>query len=179
MPRGGPRPGSGRPRKDGLPIGSPHGKRIRDRRKKKPGEMAVAAETRRDQIAEILGEEVVAAWTDAGGTKVADVPATWPFGTKEASTAPLVAEEDDGLDPATGMPVDLKLEPLEILKRIAQNPRIDIRSRIQAATNAAAYVHAKKTETKADDKAAAAKRASSKFGAVTAPLKLVNRHGEK
>lgn len=175
MARGGPRPGSGRPRKDGLPIGSPRPKRVR---KKAPGVLAEQRQKKADAIGQLLGQEVVKGYTGQGGTKVPEAPSDWPFGVTPPGAPGEKEPVPDGIDPVTGLPVDPGLDPLELLKRISRNPRVDIRSRIQAATVAIGYLHPKKAEGgKKEDKDEAAKRAAQKFAPAAAPLKLVNPGG--
>ena len=66
--------------------------------------------------------------------------------------------------------------PLEYLLSVVRDPGADEKIRIQAASIAAPYCHAKKGEAGGKKEAAneKAKGAAAKFGARPAPLKLVN-----
>ena len=106
MPRGGARPGAGRPKKQPTPEAKP----------KTP-------QTKKADPAQ----------TDAQGFKT---NADWPFG-QEAPKQP---------DP----PEDLSsLMPLGFLLSVMRNPEEDKGRRMQAATLAAPYCHAKKAEKSA------------------------------
>lgn len=90
---------------------------------------------------------------------------SWPFGQERPAepahtSAPTVAAE---------------LTPLEYLLSVMRDELVDPRQRMQAASLAAPFVHAKKGEGgKKDEKAgAAAKAGAGKFAAAAPPLKLV------
>lgn len=69
--------------------------------------------------------------------------------------------------------------PLEYLLQIMRNKEEDKGRRMQAATLAAPYCHAKKGEGgKKDEKAAAAKKVASKFATATPP-RLIAAGGKK
>lgn len=166
MPRGGARPGAGRPR-----TKTPPGEKYKRPSRAKPKPPPVP-----DAAGLMLGAEVVKAHSPTGKKEVG-APTDWPFGTVPPglSPPPLAAPPDpidDGIDPATGLEIDPKIEPAVLLQRIAQNPRVDLRSRIQAATNAAPYFHAKKGEAKKGGKDGASKPANP-YTAGQPPLRAV------
>lgn len=103
---------------------------------------------------------------DAQGFKTAAAPENWPFG--KAPVAPPPPEPD-----LSG------LMPLDFLLQIMRDQDEDKGRRMQAATLAAPYCHAKKGEGgKKEEKAAAAKTVASKFATATPP-KLVAAGGKK
>lgn len=156
MPRGGARPGAGRPRKNPQDaVATP---------KKRPAAKAKGL-------------------TQADGIKAPDAPANWPFGVQpeppqqpkaepEVPAAP--ADTDDGLtDEQRG-----GMTPLEYMLAVMRSPKSSRTARMQAAIQAAPYVHAKpaplgKKELKAEE----AKK-PSRFS-TAAPPKLVAAGGKK
>lgn len=93
----------------------------------------------------------------ADGVKTKDAPPSWPFGVEPESLS--------------------ELTPLQYLLSVVRDVGADERVRIQAASIAAPFMHAKVGEAgKKDEKGAAAKRVGAgKFAASAPPLKLVNR----
>ena len=150
MARGGARPGAGRKPKDGVAAKRPAAKK---------------------------------GFTEPDGMKSPDAPEVWPFGRApvppEPTAAPAPApaadpDSDDGLtdEQRAG------LAPLEYLLAVMRSPKASKSARLQAAIQAAPYMHAKpapigKKEQKAED----AKK-PSKF-APSAPPKLVAAGGKK
>lgn len=102
----------------------------------------------------------------ARGKKDEDTPKEWPLGTVPPGSGDDQADED----PATGMPVDPTLTPLEIMQRIARNPKADIRVRLQASIGAAPYLHSKIGEAKPKKPK---ESAQSKYVAGAPPLRVV------
>ena len=90
---------------------------------------------------------------DADGFKPEDAPSTWPFG-KERSAPPEPEPDLSGL-----MPLDYLLE-------VMRNPELPPPLRMQAATLAAQYCHAKPAPKSAKQEAEAErqKNRSSRFG---------------
>lgn len=153
MPRGGARPGAGRPRKNAATPA---------KAKAKP-----AAKPKKDGLGRGL--------TLPNGQTSPDAPPGWPFGTKppeEPAAAP-DPDSDDGLtdEQRAG------LSPLEYLLAVMRSPDASKSARLQAAVQAAPYMHAKPAPmAKKEGKAAEAKKAGQgKFGASAPPLKLVRK----
>lgn len=157
MPRGGARPGAGRPRKTpAAPV----------KAKAKPGAKKAAKAAGRG-------------FTLPNGEKAPDAPPGWPFGTQPPVAAaepqmPPDPDRDDGLtdEQRAG------LAPLDYLLAVMRSPKASKSARLQAAIQAAPYVHAKpapkgKKEGQLED---AKKR--SRF-AQAAPPKLVAAGGKK
>ncbi len=159
MPRGGARAGAGRKRTV-TPLGEKY---------KRPSRAKVKPKKDQDGIGDALAGEVFKGYTGPSGKKVAEAPPEWPFGTSEgkADLPPEIPEE--GIDPATGKKIDPDLDPLEFLKRVVRNPKIDVRTRAMAANQAAPYLYPKKDGKKEKD----APKAPSKFGTSKAPLSVV------
>lgn len=91
------------------------------------------------------------------GERAPDAPIGWPFGTKSKAAEPV------------------ELSPLDYLLSVIRDEEADRRERIQAASIAAPFVHARLTPAgKKEEKSAAAKKAAAtgRF-APTAPPKLV------
>lgn len=131
MPRGGSRPGAGRPKK--TPPAA-------------PAAATQAAEPRKYK-------RRAAPSVDAEGFKPEDAPPTWPFG-KERPAPPEPEPDLSGL-----MPLDFLLE-------VMRNPKLPAPLRMQAATLAAQYCHAKPAPKSAKQEAEAErqKNRSSRFG---------------
>lgn len=94
---------------------------------------------------------------NADGVKTKDAPPSWPFGTSPEALS--------------------ELSPLDYLLSVVRDVGAEERVRIQAASIAAPFVHAKVGEAgKKNEKGEAAKRVGAgKFAASAPPLKLVNR----
>ena len=135
MPRGGARPGAGRPRKTQA---------------EKPAKEKPAAK----------------AGFSEDGKKSESAPKGWPFGTEdqEPEAAPDLSD----------------LTPLDFILAVMRNPEESKSLRLQAATLAAPYCHAKKGEGgKKDEKADRAKKAAGGRFASATPPKLVASGGKK
>lgn len=132
MPRGGPRPGAGRPKK----IKAEH-----------PGDEAGPKEAKKYQ------RRAPPPTTDADGFKSEDTPENWPFGQERP--APPEPEPD-----LSG------LMPLDYLLSVMRNTKLPEPVRMQAATLAAQYCHAKPAPKSAKQEAEAErqKNRSSRFG---------------
>lgn len=110
------------------------------------------------------------------GVKEPGSPEKWPFGTKPAAEGKgepqnEADERDDGLTPEqrAGM------SPLDYLLAVMRSPDASNSARMQAAIQAAPYVHPKLAPAgKKDARNDTAKKAS-KFAASAPPLKLVSR----
>lgn len=84
----------------------------------------------------------------------------WPFGHLEKPAAPPPAAEAEAVE----------LMPLDYLLQLVRDETLDPRIRIQAATNAAPYVHAKKGEAKKTGGAKPSSgEAGNKYAARTGP----------
>lgn len=137
MPRGGARPGAGRPRKPAA---------------EKPAKTKAAPK----------------AGFSEDGKKADDAPAGWPFGTEQVA------------DEAEAQPYLSDLMPLDFLLAVMRNGEESKSLRLQAATLAAPYCHAKKGEGgKKDEKADRAKKAATGRFASATPPKLVASGGKK
>lgn len=103
----------------------------------------------------------------ARGVKTEEAPQTWPFGT-EPDIAPVAAPIADLS----------QLTPLDYLLSVVRDVGAEDRVRIQAASIAAPFCHAKVADAgKKNDAQDAAKRVGAgKFASSAPPLKLVNRH---
>ena len=152
MPRGGARPGAGRPRKNpDAPA-----------KAKKAGP---AAAKKKAADKPDLGRGL----TLPNGEKSPDAPAGWPFGTTPAAKP---AEPKDQL-PACAP----EETPLEFLLGVMRNPEASVSARIQAAVQAAPYVHPKLAPAgKKEAKQAAAKGAAGGRFASATPPKLAAAH---
>lgn len=135
---------------------------------KRPSRAKVKPPKPADPVGSALGAEVVKGYTAPGGKKVEGAPVDWPFGTVDppADLPPEVPA--DGIDPATGKAIDPDLDPLEFLKRVVRNPKIDVRTRAMAANQAAPYLYPKKDGKSDKDKL----KAPSRFTAAKAPLSV-------
>lgn len=159
MPRGGVRPGAGRK----ADPNSQRQKALAKRAAKKPAAKKAAAPD--------LGRGL----TLPNGQKSPDAPEGWPFGTKppEEPAATPDPDNDDGLtdEQRSG------LTPLEYLLAVMRSPNASKSARLQAAVQAAPYVHAKPApQGKKDGRKDAAKSAGGgKFGSAPPPLSLVRR----
>lgn len=139
MPRGGSRPGAGRPRKN--PVAEPAPAKKRPVAKKSPAGHA------------------------PDGVKTPEAPPSWPFGA----------------DPPAP-PQDLsKLTPLEYMLQVMRDPNEEKGRRMQAASLAAPYVHAKKGELGKKQQAAEDAKAAAASGRFSRrqPPKLVAAGGKK
>lgn len=156
MPRGGARPGAGRPRKNPDAAKKPAAKKTTKK-----------AEGR--------------GYTLPNGEKSPDAPPGWPFGTKPPEepappAPPADPDSDDGLtdEQRAG------LSPLEYLLAVMRSPNASKSARMQAAIQAAPYIHARPApqgkKEAAKDKAKSA--GASKFGAAPPP-RLVASGGKK
>lgn len=149
MPRGGSRPGAGRPRKN--PEAPAKVKKPRAASTKKTAEKG---------------------FTAPDGLKTTDAPANWPFGVEpEKPKADVDPENDDGLtdEQRAG------LSPLDYLLAVMRSPEASKSARMQAAIQAAPYIHAKPAPAakKEAAKEKAKQAGTGKFKAAPAPLKLV------
>jgi phage terminase small subunit len=151
MPRGGARPGAGRPRKNP------------ETKAKAPAKKAAGR-----------------GYTLPNGEKSPDAPKDWPFGTKppeqpaEPPPAPDV-DSDDGLtdEQRAG------LTPLEYLLAVMRSPNASKSARMTAAVQAAPYMHAKPAPVgKKEAKEQAAKKGGGRF-TPKAPPRLVAAGGKK
>lgn len=136
MPRGGPRPGAGRPKKtttaaQAAPTPQAEGKKYQ-RRAPPPA-------------------------VDAEGFKSADAPPNWPFGKERPAEPPP--------PPPPPPPTDLSnLTPLDFLLEVMRDPEEERGRRMQAATLAAPYCHPKKGEASAKKDAETARKEAAKTG---------------
>jgi hypothetical protein len=107
------------------------------------------------------------------GKKLPGTPASWPFGTEEpAAVQPAPV-------PNAAAPDLSELTPLEYLLSVVRDAKYDERTRIQAASIAAPFVHAKPAPVgKKEGRDAAAKTVASRFS-TGAPPKLVAAGGKK
>lgn len=107
------------------------------------------------------------------GVKSSDAPAVWPFGTDAPKEPPkeIDPESDDGLtdEQRAG------LSPLEYLLAVMRSPNASKSARMQAAVQAAPYIHPKPAPAAKKESAAVKSKEASggKFKAASAPLKLV------
>lgn len=115
------------------------------------------------------------------GTKSPEAPEGWPFGTEAPAQPPaaaqVVAEVDKDADDGLTDAERAGLSPLEYLLAIMRSPEASKSARMQAAIQAAPYVHARVAPAAKKDakKDAATKAAGGRFAAAAAPLKLVPR----
>ena len=118
-------------------------------------------------------EQAAQAFAPAG-VKTEGTPKTWPFGSQPVKDEP---EAPPAADP------DLSgLTPLDYLLQVVRDPSADQRVRIQAASIAAPFVHAKKGDGAGKKEAAAgAARAAAGGGrfSAAAPPKLAAVGGRK
>lgn len=141
MPRGGSRPGAGRPKKQ-APVATEAAEGKKYKRRAPP---------------------VV----DAEGFKSSEAPANWPFGKErppEPPPAPPPVEEKPELS---------NLMPLDYLLEVMRDEKEERGRRMQAATLAAPYVHAKPAPKTAKQEAEAERRKnaqSGRFGRRQPPL---------
>lgn len=132
MPRGGSRPGAGRPKT------------------KQPAQSG-------EDLAPVRGKKLARRApppTDPDGFKAEGTPPGWPFG-KERPEPPVTEPDLSGL------------MPLDYLLSVMRNPKLPEPIRMQAATLAAQYCHAKPApkSTKQEEEAARKKAAQSgRFG---------------
>lgn len=148
MPRGGSRPGAGRPKKAVAAV--------------KPAAAKKTAPARKTPAPKKAAEKLPS--TNADGTKP-DGGEWSPFGRQAPQTP---AQEDLS-----------ELTPLNYMLQVMRDPEEDKARRLQAATLAAPYVHAKKGEGgKKEQKDEAAKKVAGRF-AVATPPKLVAAAGRK
>lgn len=95
---------------------------------------------------------------------------SWPFGKERPAVEPLPAPPEQDVT---------NTSPLDYLLQVMRDQNEDKGRRMQAAIQAAPYMHAKKGEAgKKEQKDAAAKKVASKFTA-GAPPKLVAAGGKK
>lgn len=144
MPRGGARPGAGRPKKD------PSTKVPKGKKPDKKG------------------------FTAPDGSKSKDAPPSWPFGTEP----PI---EGAQTDPEDGLTDDQRanLSPLEYLLAVMRSPEAAASARMQAAIQAAPYVHGKQAPvSKKDAGKSAASDGSGRFNR-RQPPRLVAAGGKK
>ncbi|MFC4421179.1 terminase small subunit [Cupriavidus pampae] len=112
-------------------------------------------------------------FTDASGVKVPGAPTDWPFGTEPpaqttapAQQAPFVPRSPEELS---------KLMPLDYLLEVMRDEFEERGRRVQAATIAAPYCHAKKGESgKKEQKDEAAKKVAGRFSPAPPPKLVVN-----
>ena len=133
MPRGGSRPGAGRPKKNEVPV---------------------AAEAAGGKKYKRRAPPVV----DAEGFKSPESPASWPFG-KERPPEPAPAPP-----PAAEKPELSSLMPLDYLLEVMRNEEVPPPIRMQAATLAAPYVHAKPAPKTAKQEAEAERKKNAQTG---------------
>lgn len=110
------------------------------------------------------------------GVKKPGTPAQWPFGTSVQTSAaeepPKPVEPELPAD-ESGISADT---PLDLLLAVVRAKNLRLALRMQAASIAAPFVHAKPAPGgKKVAQADAAKGVASKFAATAPPLKLVNR----
>ena len=159
MPRGGARPGAGRPRKAVVAkVPKPRGG-ARPGAGRKPKRVDPSAEP----------AEAIAPC----GTKKADAP-EWPFGTAPEQPSQNDAPKDDPSDEGV---VDPNLTPLEYMLQVMRGQRKADRDRMLAAQLAAPFIHAKKADTakKADAADAAKKSSAGRFGSAVPPRLVSSR----
>lgn len=135
MPRGGPRPGAGRPKK-------------------------IKAEQQRDDAgpkeAKKYQRRAPPPTTDADGFKAEDTSPNWPFGQERpAPPAPPEPEPEPDLS---------GLMPLDYLLSVMRNPELPASVRMQAATLAAQYCHAKPAPKSAKQEEEAARKKAAQSG---------------
>ena len=123
MPRGGSRPGAGRPKK---PVSvTPEAAEGKKYKRRAPPAL------------------------DAEGFKTPDAPANWPFGKERPPEPPPLPPEEE-------KPALSELMPLDYLLEVMRDELEERGRRMQAATLAAPYVHAKPAPKTAKQEAAAA-----------------------
>ena len=140
MPRGGSRPGAGRPKK---PASA------------KP-EVVEGKKYKRRALPAI----------DAEGFKTPDAPQNWPFGKERPAEPPAPPPVEDAPD-LSG------LTPLDYLLEVMRDPAEERGRRMQAATLAAPYVHAKPAPKTAKQAAAEERKKypqTGRFGRRQAPV---------
>jgi phage terminase small subunit len=151
MPRGGARPGAGRPRKNPEMQAKPAAKKAEGR-----------------------------GYTLPNGETSPDAPPGWPFGKKppeQPQEPPAQAEPDtdDGLTDEQRA----TLSPLEYLLAVMRSPRASKSARMTAAVQAAPYLHAKPAPVgKKEAKEQAAKKGGGRF-TPKAPPRLIAAGGKK
>ena len=140
MPRGGSRPGAGRPKKQNpVPAEVTEGKKYK--RRAPPA-------------------------VDAEGFKSDDAPANWPFGKERPPEPPPPP-------PIEEKPALSELMPLDYLLEVMRDELEERGRRMQAATLAAPYVHAKPAPKTAKQEAEAERKKNlqtGRFGRRQAPL---------
>lgn len=136
MPRGGARPGAGRPRKN------PEATARKPAAKKAPG----------GSLSELK---------EQGAPEAAN----WPFGTKPP----------EGEKPAEKLPAgDPSETPLQFLLKVMRDPDASVSARLQAAIQAAPYMHAKVApQGKKDGKNEEAKKVAGRYVPAAPPLKAI------
>ncbi len=117
-----------------------------------------------------IAKKAAAGHTTASGQKALDAPSEWPFGKDkpaETSPAPALAAQD---------PNTATLTPLEYMLMVVRDLNETKAIRLQAAIQAAPYIHSKPAPLgKKETKAAVAKEAGKgRFKSAPPPLKLVN-----
>ncbi len=149
MARGGARPGAGRKPKDGLAAKRPAKKK---------------------------------AFTDATGEKSPDAPGNWPFGREPVAEPPKDAAPESGRDSDSedGLTDEQRagLAPLEYLLAVMRSPRASKSARLQAAIQAAPYMHAKPAPMGKKEQRSEDAKKPSRF-APGAPPKLAAVGGKK
>lgn len=134
MPRGGPRPGAGRPKKVKV---------------EQPGDAAAPVGAKKYQ------RRSPPPTTDADGFKKENTPSTWPFGKERpAAPAPQEGAKEDLSD----------LMPLDYLLSVMRNTDLPEPMRIQAATLSAQYCHAKPAPKSAKQEAEAERKKTAQSG---------------
>ena len=136
MPRGGSRPGAGRP-KNPTPVIAARAEGKKYKRRAPPT-------------------------VDAEGFKSADTPANWPFG-KEHPPEPPPAPP-----PTEKKPELSELMPLDYLLEVMRDPAEERGRRMQAATLAAPYIHAKPAPKTAKQEAEAKRKETHNPAALAA-----------
>lgn len=141
MPRGGSRPGAGRPKKP-TPVTSEVAEGKKYKRRAPPA-------------------------LDAEGFKSDDAPANWPFGKERPPEIPPAPP------PAVDAPALSELMPLDYLLSVMRDELEERGRRMQAATLAAQYCHAKPAPKTAKQEAEAERKKNlqtGRFGRRQAPV---------
>lgn len=143
MARGGARPGAGRKPKNGVAA-------------KRPAKKA--------------------GFTGTGGEKSADAPENWPFGrapTSASASEPVEPEQPRDPESDDGLTDEQRagLAPLEYLLAVMRSPKASKSARLQAAIQAAPYMHAKPAPMGKKEQRLEGAKKPSRF-APSAPPKL-------